>query len=58
VLHDCVVVAAHAPSPAQVPSTQVPLALHVCVSVPHLSQGIGLLAFGVQVPVHLPWLQT
>jgi hypothetical protein len=37
-----------------VPSCQVPLALHVCVSVPQLPQETWLLAPGVHDPVHVP----
>ena len=38
----------------QVPSTQVPIALHVCVSVPQLPQATGLSWPGAHEPAHAP----
>src|SRR5580698_8746038 len=58
VLHVCVAFAAHAPSPMQVPSCKVPLALHVCVSVPQLPHATVLVAPGMHIPLHMPWLHT
>jgi hypothetical protein len=54
VLHICVPFGAHAPWPMHPPVCHVPLALHVCVSVPQLPQGIGLVCAGAHVPVHAP----
>jgi hypothetical protein len=41
-----------------VPSCQLPLALHVCVSVPQFPHATLFEAPGVQDPVHVPWLHT
>jgi hypothetical protein len=58
VSHACVAFGAQAPCPEHVPSCQVPLALHVCKSVPQLPHETGLVAPGVHMPVQVPWLQT
>jgi hypothetical protein len=42
------------PSPVQLASVQAPVALQVCVFVPQLPQGTGLVCPGAQLPVHTP----
>ncbi len=55
VLHDCVPFGAQAPCPVQVPLVcQVPVALHVCVSVPQLPHATGFVWPDAHTPVHAP----
>jgi hypothetical protein len=58
VLHACVAFGAQTPWPVQLPFCKLPLALHVCVSVPQLPHETVFVAPGMHDPVHLPWLQT
>jgi hypothetical protein len=64
-VHDCVpyvlvghvcagLPGAHAPAPLQPASVHAPVALQVCVFVPQLPQGTGLVCPGAHVPVHTP----
>jgi hypothetical protein len=53
VLHGCCPFTAQAPWFAHVPSCHEPLT-HVCVSVPQLPQGTGLVAPGAHEPEHAP----
>jgi hypothetical protein len=58
-LQACEVFGAHAPAFEQVPLVcHAPLGLQVCVSVPQLPQGTGLVCPGAQVPVHAPFTQV
>jgi hypothetical protein len=55
VLQDCVPFAAHTPWLVQLPSCQVPLALHVWVLVPQLPQATpGFVCPGAHMPWHDP----
>jgi hypothetical protein len=56
VLQACVVLGAQAPCFEQVPLLcQVPLPVHVCVSVPQLPHGTGFVCPGPHTPVHAPF---
>ena len=48
----------HAPCPLHAASAHVPLALQVCVFVPQLPHGTGLVWPGAHTPVHAPFLQV
>jgi hypothetical protein len=59
VLHGCVAPGAHTPWLAHVPLVcQAPVVLHVCVSVPQLPQGTGVVCPGAHFPVHAPFTQV
>jgi hypothetical protein len=58
VLQLCPASGAHGPSPAQLAPSQVPLALHVWVTVPQLPQAIGFVWSGAQTPSHSPETQV
>jgi hypothetical protein len=59
VLHPCVVDGMHAPCPEQVPLLcQLPLDVHVCVSIPQLPHGTGCVCPGAHMPTQAPVRQV
>jgi hypothetical protein len=59
VLHPCVVVGTHAPWPEQLPLLcQLPVDVHVWVSIPQLPHGTGCVCPGAHMPTHAPARQV